>query len=338
MAWKKPNWLVAAGGLALVATAVIAAPSENAARSSPDTYASLVGSQGEISFPKDFPNGYIFIGTVAVAGGDGVGDLHSTYSRPQDVAQYKQTGKWPDGAVIIKEVSASIGSPHTTGKAFWASETKTWFLMVKDTRGRFKANPLWGDGWGWAQFDPKNTSRQLVTNYKTDCQGCHIPVRNNDWIYTYAYPALGSQGQKALPAEAMPAMKVSEGHRVEQTPAMNETGRAAAATPAMTEARAAQGKVAFETGCGGCHSAKPGENGTGPSLFGVFDRKAGSLEDYEYSPAMSGSAVVWSADSLDKHLTDTRSFIPGNRMGKFFPGVEDPATRSDIISYMMTLK
>lgn len=330
--------LLGAAVLALVATAVLAAPSGNTALRPIDAYASLVGSKGEISFPKDFPNGYIFIGTWAVAGGDGVADVHSVYSRPQDVAQFRQTGKWPDGAVIIKEVSSTIGAPHTTGKAFWANETQTWFLMVKDTQGRFKANPLWGDGWGWAQFDPKNTGRQIATNYKTDCQGCHVPVRANDWIYTYAYPSLGPQGQKAIPSGAIPALNVSEGHRVEQNPAMNETGRVAAVTPAMTEARAAQGKVAFEATCSGCHSAKPGENGTGPSMFGVLGRKAGSLDGYGYSPAMSGSSVIWSAESLDKHLADTKNFIPGNRMGGFFAGVEDQATRSEIIAYLATLK
>jgi cytochrome c2 len=119
---------------------------------------------------------------------------------------------------------------------------------------------------------------------------------------------------------------------------MNETGRVAAVTPAMAEARAAQGKVAFEATCSGCHSAKPGENGTGPSMFGVLGRKAGSLDGYGYSPAMSGSSVIWSAESLDKHLADTKNFIPGNRMGRFFAGVEDQATRSEIIAYLATLK
>ena len=334
---KHLTWLGGMGALALIA-ALSTYSEASDAKGGGDTFSTLVGPAGEISYPKDFPNGFTFIGTWAVAGGDGVADMHSVYTRPQDVAAFRQSGKWPDGAVIIKEVSATIGASHTTGKAFWASETTTWFLMIKDTQGRFKSNPLWGDGWGWAQFDPKNTSRQIATNYKSDCQQCHVPVRNNDWIYTYAYPALGGLGQKAIPVSAMPALQTEVGHRVENAPVMNVAGGMAALTPAMAQARAAQGKVAFEATCSGCHSAVVGENGTGPSLYGVVGRKAGSLEGYSFSPAMSASTVQWSRGTLEMHLADTKNFIPGNRMGKFFPGVDDSATRCDFISYLEGLK
>ena len=124
-----------------------------------DTYSSLVSERGEISFPADFPDGFRFIGSWAVAGEGGVADIHSVYARPSDVDAFRQAGRFPDGAVLIKEVSASRGAKHTTGEAFWPTDTKTWFMMVKDAKGRFGDNPLWGDGWGWAQFDPKNTSR-----------------------------------------------------------------------------------------------------------------------------------------------------------------------------------
>jgi len=37
----------------------------------------------------------------------------------------------------------------TTGDAHWASGPKVWFVMIKDEKGRYPGNPLWGDGWGW---------------------------------------------------------------------------------------------------------------------------------------------------------------------------------------------
>lgn len=336
----KPKYLTWLGGIsALVLIATLSTFSKASdAKPGGDTFSTLVGPAGEISYPKDFPVGFVFIGTWAVAGGDGVSDLHSVYTRPQDLAAFRQSGKWPDGAVLVKEVSATLGAPHTTGKAFWASDTTTWFLMIKDTQGRFKSNPLWGDGWGWAQFDPKNTSRQIATDYKSDCQQCHLPVRANDWTYTYAYPALGALGQKAIPVGAMPALQTGDGRRVEHAPVMNVAGGIAAVTPAMTQVRAAQGKIAFEATCSSCHSAVVGENGVGPSLYGVIGRKAGSLEGYGFSPAMSASTVQWSRSTLERHLADPKNFIPGNRMGRFFAGVEEPAKRDDIISYLESLK
>ena len=73
-------------------------------------------------------------------------------------------------------------------------ELKQWFVMVKDSKTRFANNPLWGDGWGWALYKPdikeQGTFKNVATNYKTDCIGCHIPAKQNDWIYTEAYPSL----------------------------------------------------------------------------------------------------------------------------------------------------
>ena len=78
---------------------------------------------------------------------------YEVFQQPaKDVIYFRKNGRFPDGAVIIKEVLEAIGSGHTTGKAYWGERGKTWFVMVKDTHGRFTTNPLWGDGWGWAQF------------------------------------------------------------------------------------------------------------------------------------------------------------------------------------------
>ena len=63
-------------------------------------------------------------------------------------------------------------------------------VLVKDTEGRFSSNPLWGDGWGWALFNVDQTDTPVTKNYKTECLGCHIPARNDDWIYLSGYPVL----------------------------------------------------------------------------------------------------------------------------------------------------
>ena len=50
---------------------------------------------------------------------------------------------------------------------------------------------------------------------------------------------------------------------------------------------------------------------SGPSLHGVFSRKAGELTDFRYSPAMKRSGVSWTPEALDKYLADPQAFIPG---------------------------
>ena len=59
----------------------------------------------------------------------------------------------------------------------------------------------------------------------------------------------------------------------------------AAAGAAQAQGDAARGEKLFEQ-CHACHSIERGANEVGPTLFGMFDRKAGELDDFRYSPAL----------------------------------------------------
>jgi cytochrome c len=86
--------------------------------------------------------------------------------------------------------------------------------------------------------------------------------------------------------------------------------------------------------CVVCHSLAPGQHRTGPSLAGVFGRKAGTAEGFRrYSPALKAADVVWDRTTLDDWLTDPQAFIPGNRM--IFPGIKDEQARADLIAYLV---
>jgi cytochrome c len=76
-----------------------------------------------------------------------------------------------------------------------------------------------------------------------------------------------------------------------------------------------KGRQHFGQACVACHSLEPDRNMTGPSLFGLLGRKAGSLPSFHrYSPALKSSGVVWNDKTLDAWLTDPKAFIPGNHM------------------------
>jgi len=106
------------------------------------------------------------------------------------------------------------------------------------------------------------------------------------------------------------------------------------AGPALAAGDAAQGAhVALL--CRACHSLDPGRTIIGPSLHGLFGRKAGSLPDFSYSEAMKtagADGLVWNEETLTKYLTDPKSFIPGNKMA--FLGISDPARVADLIAYL----
>lgn len=94
----------------------------------------------------------------------------------------------------------------------------------------------------------------------------------------------------------------------------------------------ANGQRVFQT-CAACHALEPDRNMTGPSLAGLWSRKAGSLASFmRYSHALRSSGIVWDDKTLDAWLTDPQRLVPGNAMT--FPGIEDPRTRSDLIAFL----
>jgi len=95
----------------------------------------------------------------------------------------------------------------------------------------------------------------------------------------------------------------------------------------------AKGKDAFEDRCTMCHQLHGG--GQGPALAGVVGRKAGSLPDFQYSAALSGSGLTWTAANLDRFLSGPSKLVPGVAM---MVTVSDPAQRQDLIAYLATQK
>ncbi len=110
----------------------------------------------------------------------------------------------------------------------------------------------------------------------------------------------------------------------------------AASAPAMAAPDANNGKALFAR-CAACHVvAKGGGNGLGPNLFGVVGRKAASLPDFSYSPALRSSGITWSNDRLTAWITGPARLVPGTRMA--FGGISNPAQVTDVVAYLDTLK
>jgi cytochrome c len=106
---------------------------------------------------------------------------------------------------------------------------------------------------------------------------------------------------------------------------------AAASAPAHAGGDPARGEKLYEE-CVACHSVERGVHGIGPSLYGMFDRQAGELADYRYSPALKRSGIIWTAETLDAFIADSQQFIPANRMP--YSGMPDAADRADLIAYL----
>ncbi len=94
------------------------------------------------------------------------------------------------------------------------------------------------------------------------------------------------------------------------------------------------GERQFMRKCSICHTLTPGSaRRAGPSLYDLFGRTAGTVEDYSYSDASDGSVLVWDEDTIDA-LFDIgpEHYIPGTKMPmQRITGAQD---RADLVTYL----
>src|SRR5712671_6343751 len=164
----------------------------------------VTDTKGNLHVPEAYRTTYEFLGTWAVAADQGQGsqELHGVYASPGTIAAYRKDGHFPDGTVLVKEVHFAATSQMTTGTVSHADKLRGWFVMMKDSSGRYPGNNMWGDGWGWSWFDaasPSTPSLKLPlpgggvatsTDYRENCKACHQPAQATDWIYVDGYPPL----------------------------------------------------------------------------------------------------------------------------------------------------
>jgi len=102
-------------------------------------------------------------------------------------------------------------------------------------------------------------------------------------------------------------------------------------TTAQADGDLARGEKRYED-CVACHAIDRGKESVGPSLHGVFERKAGEAADFRYSPALKRSGITWTAQALDAFIADPQKMVPANRMP--YAGMPDATDRADLIAYM----
>jgi len=105
----------------------------------------------------------------------------------------------------------------------------------------------------------------------------------------------------------------------------------AAAAPAAAEGDPVAGAKVFKR-CSSCHSLEAGDNMMGPSLAGVFGRKAGQA-DFKYTKAMAESGLTWDEETLDAYLANPMQVVKGTSMMFRLPKAED---RANLIAYLKT--
>jgi cytochrome c len=76
------------------------------------------------------------------------------------------------------------------------------------------------------------------------------------------------------------------------------------------------GERQFARKCSVCHTlTRDGANRAGPTLYRLFGRRAGSLENYPYSEALQRSDIVWTPETLGELFAQgPEHYVPGSKM------------------------
>jgi len=102
-------------------------------------------------------------------------------------------------------------------------------------------------------------------------------------------------------------------------------------SPTMVQAQeVAAGEKVFAQ-CRACHQVGPtAKNTVGPVLNGLFGRKAGTVEGYNYSPANKNSGLIWDEATFSEYIKDPKAKVPGTKM--VYAGLRDEQRIKDLIA------
>jgi len=104
------------------------------------------------------------------------------------------------------------------------------------------------------------------------------------------------------------------------------------ASPALGAGDSVKGARAFGA-CAACHSMEPERHLTGPSLAGIWGKKAATAQGFaRFSPALKRAEIVWNESSLNAWLANPQKEVPGNYM--LFGGIADAGVRADLTAYL----
>ncbi|MEL6999002.1 MAG: c-type cytochrome [Pseudomonadota bacterium] len=94
------------------------------------------------------------------------------------------------------------------------------------------------------------------------------------------------------------------------------------------------GERQFARKCSICHTlTKDGANRAGPSLWGLFGRRAGTYPGYSYSDALDRSEIIWSSETIDRLFLDGPDhYTPGSKMP--MQQIAKASDRQDLVDFL----
>jgi len=105
------------------------------------------------------------------------------------------------------------------------------------------------------------------------------------------------------------------------------------ALPALAVAQDLENGKAVWNKCRACHQVGEGaKNMVGPVLNGLFGRKAGTIEGFNYSEANKTSGITWDEATFREYIKNPKTKIPNTKM--VFVGLSDEKDIEDLLAFL----
>jgi hypothetical protein len=145
-----------------------------------------------IPFKAEVYREWIFVGTPVTPddlndGEASFPEFHNVYINPYAWQAWKKTGTFPNGTIMVKELT-SVGTKHApSGNGYFEGEFTGLEMAVKDAT-RYPAE---SKGWGYYSFGHKYPLKAHAELNRTEsCAACHVQSAGDDMVFTQYYPVL----------------------------------------------------------------------------------------------------------------------------------------------------
>jgi hypothetical protein len=139
-------------------------------------------SNGQLILPTGFHE-WVFLGSPltphALNGGNApFPEYHNVYVQPEAFRAYRETGEWPEGTIMLKELqltrpgsNADGSAIEVSGRGFFPGARNGIDISVKDSK-RFKDTNDWGF-FNFGHHAPPYAKTADAQSIEA-CAGCHI--------------------------------------------------------------------------------------------------------------------------------------------------------------------
>jgi len=194
-------------GLGLTASAVYLLATNPVAASQSDQSSAVFDSDGKLKLidPSAFRR-WVFVGAPLTPNGLNNGkanfpEYHHVYIEQKNVDAYLKTGEFPEGTVIVKELTRVLdprfpdGSrSEPSGRGYFNGQYNGIDVTVKDSKRFAKTN-----NWGFFTFGhhPLPYSQSAEEAPASECASCHQTfVAKTDMTWVQFYPLLRDKDPK----------------------------------------------------------------------------------------------------------------------------------------------